>query len=68
MTEILFAVTEVPEGGFTAQAVGHAIFTEAETLEELRANVREAVDCHFEDEATPQLIQLHIVRDEVLTR
>jgi predicted RNase H-like HicB family nuclease len=67
MTEILFTVDEAPEGGFTARAVGHSIFTEADTLEELRQNVREAVDCHFDDGAAPKLIRLHIVRDEVLT-
>ena len=67
MTEILFTVDEAPEGGSTARAVGHSIFTEADTLEELRQNVREAVDCHFDDGAAPKLIRLHIVRDEVLT-
>jgi predicted RNase H-like HicB family nuclease len=67
MTEILFTVDEAPEGGFTARAVGHSIFTEADTLEELRQNVREAVECHFDDGAAPKLIRLHIVRDEVLT-
>ena len=49
MTEILFIVDEATEGGFTARGVGYSIFTEAETLEELRQNVREAVDCHFDD-------------------
>jgi hypothetical protein len=67
MTEILFAVEESMEGGFTASAVGHSIFTEADTLEELRRKVREAVECHFEEGQTPRLIRLHIVRDEVLT-
>jgi predicted RNase H-like HicB family nuclease len=67
MTEILFTVEEAAEGGFTAQAVGHSIFTEADTLEELRQNVREAVECHFDDGKAPKLIRLHIVRDEVLT-
>ncbi|MFV0445394.1 MAG: 2-oxoisovalerate dehydrogenase [Planctomycetaceae bacterium] len=66
MTEILFTVYEAPEGGFTAAAVGAAIFTEADTLEELRANVRDAVECHFEPHSAPRLIRLHIVRDEVL--
>lgn len=51
----------------TARAVGHSIFTETYTLEELRQNVREAVECHFELGQTPRLIHLHIVRDEVLT-
>ncbi|MDA1052202.1 MAG: 2-oxoisovalerate dehydrogenase [Planctomycetota bacterium] len=65
--EILFTVDEAPEGGFTARCVGHSIFTEADTLEELRQNVRQAVECHFDDVAAPKLIRLHIVRDEVLT-
>ncbi len=67
MTEILFTVIEAPEGGLTARAVGFSIFTEADTLDELRKNIREAVDCHFEASQAPKLIHLHIVRDEVLT-
>ena len=67
MTEILLTVEEAPEGGFTARAVGHSIFTEADTLDELRHNVREAIECHFDDGHAPKLIRLHIVRDEVLT-
>lgn len=67
MIEILFIVEDSPEGGFRAQAVGHSIFTEAESLEELRRNVREAVECHFEDGAGPKLVRLDFVHDEVLT-
>jgi predicted RNase H-like HicB family nuclease len=66
MVEILFIVEDAPEGGFTASAVGESIFTEADTLEELRSNVRSAVECHFEDGKAPQVIRLHIVRDEIL--
>ncbi|WP_119420055.1 2-oxoisovalerate dehydrogenase [Rhodospirillaceae bacterium SYSU D60015] len=66
MREIIFVVEEAPEGGFTARAVGAAIFTEADSLAELRAAVREAVGCHFDTDG-PQLIRLHFVRDEVLT-
>jgi hypothetical protein len=66
MTEILFLVEESPEGGYTARAVGQSIFTEADTLAGLRANVREAVECHFEDGQSPRMIRLHIVRDELL--
>lgn len=66
MTEILSLVEESPEGGYTARAVGQSIFTEADTLAALRANVREAVACHFEDGQSPRMIRLHIVRDEVL--
>lgn len=67
MIEILFTVTEASEGGLIASAVGASIVTEADTLEELRQNVREAVECHFDDGVVPRLIRLHIVRDEVLT-
>ena len=67
MTEILFTVEEAPERGLAARAVGHSIFTEADTLDELRENVREAVECHFDQGHAPKLIRLHIVRDEVLT-
>ena len=56
MTEILFTVIEAPEGGLTARAVGFSIFTEADTLDELRQNIREAVDCHFEASQAPKLI------------
>lgn len=66
MSEIIFLVEEADEGGFTAHAAGHSIFTEADTLEELRANVREAVECHFDDGRAPQVIRLHIVREEIL--
>lgn len=50
----------------TARALGHAIFTEAETLEELRTMVRDAVRCHFDEGQGPRVIRLHSVRDEVL--
>jgi len=66
MVEIVFVVDEAPEGGFTARAVGQSIFTEADTLEELRSNVRSAVDCHFDEGEAPKVIRLHIVRDEIL--
>ena len=66
-TEIIFEVTEAPEGGFTASALGYGIHTQAETFEELRIMVREAVACYFDDPAkAPRLIRLHYVRDEVL--
>ena len=66
MIEILFLVEESPEGGYTARAVGQSIFTEADTLAALRANMQEAVKCHFEDGQSPRMIRLHIVRNEVL--
>jgi hypothetical protein len=51
-TEIIFAVHEASEGGYEARALGHSIFTQADTMDELKVNGRETVHCHF-DEGTP---------------
>jgi hypothetical protein len=67
MSEIIFVVEEAPEGGFTAHALGHSIFTEAESWDELKAAVQEAVSCHFEAVEMPRLIRLHLVREEVIS-
>ena len=69
MTEIIFEVTEDEvDGGYSASAIGYGIHTEGDSLEEIRSNVREAVDCYFDPTAPrPKLIRLHFVRDEVLT-
>lgn len=65
-TEILFVVEPAPEGGWTARAHGQSIHIQAESVEALRQDVRDAVDCHFEPADKPQLIRLHFVHDEVL--
>jgi len=65
--ELIFEIRDAEEGGFYARALGHAIFTEADNWDELRANVLEAVSLHFEDATTrPQLVQMHYVRDELI--
>ncbi len=70
MIEIIFEVRENEvDGGYVAAALGHAIATQGETLEELRQMVRDAVNCHFGDGAAgpmPKIIRLHFVRDESL--
>ena len=68
-TEIIFEVTEDDvDGGYSASALGHGIHTQGESIEDVRRNVREAVDCHFDDTmAHPSLIRLHFVRDEIVT-
>jgi len=74
-TEIIFEVTEAEEGGYCAAALGYGIHTQSETLDELRAMVREAVDCYFAqrhydrttatllptNEQPPKIIRLHFV-------
>ena len=68
MSEIIFEVTEDEiDGGYSASALGYGIHTEGNTLEELRRNVKEAVECYFDATMQcPGLIRLHFVRDEVL--
>ncbi len=66
MTEILFIVDEAPEGGFVARSVGASIVTEADDMAQLRESVRDAVRCHFDEADRPQVIRLHLVRDEVI--
>jgi len=69
--EIIFEVTEdEADGGYVATALGYAIATQGESVEELREMVRDAVKCHFGDGEAgpmPQIIRLHFVRDEALT-
>ena len=66
-TEIMFEVSEDElDGEFSASALGFGIHTQGDTIDDLRRNVREAVDCYFDDSmARPRLIRLHYVRDEV---
>jgi hypothetical protein len=66
MDEIIFVVNEAPEGGFTARALGEAIFTEADDLPSLRERVRDAVRCHFDEGKVPRVVRLHFVRDDVI--
>jgi predicted RNase H-like HicB family nuclease len=66
--ELIFEIHDSEEGGFCARALGHAIFTEGDTWEELRANVLEAVGLHFEDgPVRPRLVQMHYVKDELIS-
>lgn len=66
VSEIIFVVEDSSEGGYEAKALSHPIFTEANTLEDLRAMVRDAVQCHFEDSGRPEVIRLHFVKEEVM--
>ncbi|MBM3215407.1 2-oxoisovalerate dehydrogenase [Candidatus Poribacteria bacterium] len=66
-SEILFLAEESLEGGYEARALGHAIFTQAETYDELKDMIRDAVCVHFEEEDRPRIIRVHFVREEVLS-
>lgn len=64
--EIIFEVTEAPEGGYDARALGHGVFTQGDDWDNLRKMVRDAVLCHFDDGETPRVIRLHFVREEAI--
>ena len=66
MSEICFVVRQALEGGYTAHALGEAIFTEADTLADLRTAAQNAARCHFDDRQSPKVIHLHFERDELI--
>ena len=66
MQEIIFVITESPEGGFEAVALGISLFTQADDWPSLKENIIEAVSCHFDD-GVKRIIRMHFVKDEVLT-
>ncbi len=63
--EIVFSVTQ-ESGGYVAECLTHDIVTQADSWDELRANVREAVGAYFFDQSLPSAVRLHLVRDELL--
>ena len=63
--EIIFLVEETDEG-YIAQALGYSIYTQADSLEELKEMIKDAVECHFDENERPRIIRLHIVRQEVM--
>jgi predicted RNase H-like HicB family nuclease len=58
MNEIIFIVEESPEGGYEAKALGYSIFTEGDTIEDIKQNIKDAIRCHFEDNA-PKIVRMH---------
>lgn len=58
MSEVVFQVLSAPEGGFTARAVGHCMYVQAQTLKDLEAHAREAVECQLEDGLEPRAVRL----------
>jgi Zn ribbon nucleic-acid-binding protein len=66
MHEIIFEVLQENDGGYCAESLGENIFTQADNWEELRVNVRDAVNAYYFDRRAPESIRLHLIRDEVL--
>jgi predicted RNase H-like HicB family nuclease len=66
MNELIFLVEEDPEGGYNAKALGENIFTQGDTLKELKEMIKDAVECHFDSpDQMPKMIRLHFVKEEV---
>lgn len=66
-SEIIFLVEESLEGGYEARALGHSIFTQAESMEKIKEMIRDAVTCHFDQNECPKIIRLHFSKEEVLS-
>ena len=66
MDEIIFVVEEAPEGDVTARALGISIFTEADDIQSLREQIRDAVRCQFDEGEMPRIVRLRFVRHEPL--
>ncbi len=67
MKEIIFEILEDPTGGYTAAALGFGIHTQGETVEDLKIQLRDAVECYFDDSSErPAVVRLHFVRDELM--
>lgn len=64
--EIIFLVEESLDGELEARALGYSIYSEADTLGELKEAVRDAVRCHFDENDLLRMIRLHLARDEIL--
>ena len=64
--ELVFEVTQESDGGFVAECLGEDIFTQADSWEELRGNVKEAAAAYYFDSTPPTSVRLHLVRDELL--
>jgi len=64
--EIIFIIEESAEGGYEAKALGHSIFTEADTYEGIKKMVLDAVACHLDEPERPKIVHLHMVKDELL--
>jgi len=64
--EVVFQNTQEADGGYVAECLSENIFTQVDCWDDLKANVKEAVEAYFFDKQKPDNIRLHMVRDEVL--
>jgi hypothetical protein len=67
MNELVFQIVQEADGGYCAECLAESIFTQADSGDELRRNVREAVNAFYFDGGAPPSVRLHLVRDEILS-
>jgi hypothetical protein len=67
MNELVFEVMQEADGGYCAECLTESIFTQADSWDELRRNVREAVNAFYFDGSAPGSVRLRLVRDEVVS-
>jgi predicted RNase H-like HicB family nuclease len=65
-SEIIFIIEESQETGYEARALSHSIFTEGDTIEELKSMIKDAVQCHFDPVEMPKIIRLHYIKEEIM--
>lgn len=64
--EIVFLVEESLDGGYEAKAAGFPIFTQGDTIEEVKKNILDAVRCHFEDKEIPSYVYVRFLKEELI--
>ena len=64
--EIVFLVEESLDGGYEARAAGYTIFTQGETIEEVKKNILDAVRCHFDDSEVPSFVYVRFLKEELI--
>ncbi len=53
MSGLIFLAEDASEGGYTACALGQPTFNETDSLSGLHTNIREAVECYFDEGQAP---------------
>ena len=64
--EIIFIIEESQEMGYEARALDFSIYTEADTIQELKTMIKDAVQCHFEEKDMPKIVRLHYIKEEIM--
>ena len=66
MSELVFNVTQEPDGGYVAVAVNHSIATQGDTWDELCYMVLDATRGYFHASQPPDSIRLFLHVEQVL--